>query len=157
MRSEPNLKNTFPPPHPPWCLCSSSWEHRDMGAMVSPSQVVYVAAQGEESLPCLSVGSFWWETVLHKLLQHESFPQAAVLPEVFLCGSLSTGCSSSKTAWSNVGQPKGHKPCQKNCSKLGLSSHESKVPCQEPAQAWASQGSGNGFKNHLDNAVRCIV
>lgn len=31
IRCEPNLKNTFPSLHSPWCLCPSHWEHRDMG------------------------------------------------------------------------------------------------------------------------------
>ena len=40
---------------------------------------------------CSSVGSLPREAVLHKLLQHESFPWAAVLHKLLQCGSLPQG------------------------------------------------------------------
>jgi len=39
------------------------------------------------TLPCSSVGSLSWERVLHKLLQHESFPHGAVLQRGSSVGS----------------------------------------------------------------------
>jgi len=41
--------------------------------------------------PCSSVRSLSQETVLHKLLQCESFPRAAALHELLQCGSLPQG------------------------------------------------------------------
>ena len=55
-----------------------------MGVAVSSSQVVSATSSslGKGLLtvfPCFSVGSLPWGTVLRELLQHESFPWAAIL------------------------------------------------------------------------------
>ena len=67
-----------------------------MGVWVSSSHVVSAtpSSSGGEGLtlfPCSSVGSLPRETVLHELLQCESFPQAAVLHKLLQCGSLPWG------------------------------------------------------------------
>jgi len=99
-----------------------------MGAVVSSSHVVSAApsSSGAEILtlcPCSSVRSLSWETVLHKLLQCESFPWAAPLHKLPQHGSLPTGCSPSGTGCSSMGPPRGHKPCQQTCSGVGSSPH----------------------------------
>jgi len=66
-----------------------------------------------------SMSSLSQETVLHKLLQHKSFPWAAALHKVPQCGSLPMGCSPSGTGCSNVGPPQGYKPSQQTCSSVG--------------------------------------
>lgn len=61
------------------------------------------------------------DTVLHKLLQHESFPQTAV--QELLQHVSSTGSAS----------------CQKTCSSVS-SPPQGRSSCQEPAPTWALQG-----------------
>jgi len=63
-----------------------------MGVTVSSSHVVSPAPSSSGGglltlFPCSSVRSLSWETVLHKLLQCESFPQAAALHELPQRGS----------------------------------------------------------------------
>jgi len=68
-----------------------------MGVAVSSSHVVSAAAPSSSGgglltlCPCSSVGSLSWETILHKLLQRESFPWAAALHELPQCGSFPWG------------------------------------------------------------------
>jgi len=100
-----------------------------MGVTVSSSHVVSAApcpsGGGLLTLcPCSSVGSLSQEAVLHKRLQHESFPWAAALPELPQRGSLPTGCSPSGTG----------------CSSMGP--HGVTSPGSKPALAWAPLSTG---------------
>jgi len=74
---------------------------------------------------CSNVRSLSRETVLHKLLQHESFPWAAALHELLQCGSF----------------PRGHKPCQQTCSGVGSSLHRSAGPGRSLLQCGLPTGS----------------
>jgi len=67
-----------------------------MGVAVSSSHVVSAAPSSSGGglltlCPCSTVGSLPRETVLHKLLQRESFLQAAVLHKLSQRGSLPWG------------------------------------------------------------------
>jgi len=95
------------PPTPPFFPDSTSLlislppppeRHRGMGngVVVSSSHIVSAAPSSSGGgllrlFPCSSVRSLSWETVLHKLLQHESFPWAAALHELPLRGSFPQG------------------------------------------------------------------
>ena len=96
MRNKTKSQNTFPPPLPSsWAQLHSrilyhppQW-HRGMGngvygQFITRYFLLLHPPQGEDSslFPCSSVGSLPQETVLHKLLQCESFPWAAVLQEL---------------------------------------------------------------------------
>jgi len=64
-----------------------------MGVVVGSAHVISAAPSSSGGrllalFQCSSVGSLPWETVLHQLLQHESFQQAKVLHELLQCGSL---------------------------------------------------------------------
>lgn len=52
---------------------------------------LYKSQNTLHSSPCSSMGPLPWGTVLHELLQHESFLWAAVLYELSQCGSLPQG------------------------------------------------------------------
>jgi len=74
-----------------------------MGVTVSSSHVVSdpPSSSGVGLLTffhCSSVRSLSQETVLHKCLQHKSFPRAAALHKLSQCGSLPMGCSPSEQA-----------------------------------------------------------
>jgi len=63
-----------------------------MGVVVSSSHIVSAAPSFSGGglltlFPCSSMGSRPWETVLHELLQRESFPRAAVLHRLLQRGS----------------------------------------------------------------------
>lgn len=62
------------------------------------------------------------ETVLHELLQHESFPWATVFPKVLQHGSF----------------PCGHKFCQQICCNMGSSLHVSTGPANKATSVQAS-------------------
>jgi len=101
-----------------------------MGVMVSLSHVVSAAPSSSGGglltlCPWSSVRSLSWETVLHKLLQCESFPQAAVLHKLPQCGSLPWGAvlqEQAGPAW----------------VPHGVTS-----PARKPAPAWASHSMGS--------------
>jgi len=134
MRNKNKSYNTFPPPLPSsqaqlysrilYLLSPSSIGGWGMGAVVSSSHVVCAAPSSSgvgllTLCACSSVGSHQWETVLHELLQCESFPWVAVLHKLLQCGSLPQGtvCQEQTTpAW------------------VPQKVHRS---CQEPAPAWA--------------------
>lgn len=59
--------------------------------------------------PCSSVGSLPQDTVLHYLLQCESFPQAVVLYQVLQHG-FPTGSQVLPAPCSHVGSPQSHNP-----------------------------------------------
>jgi len=114
-----------------------------MGVMVSSSHVVSAApsSSGGELLtlfPCSSVRSLSQETVLHKLLQCESFPRGAVLQEQAApewvphaatsppskpapaWAPLSTGPQVLAGACSSTGSPQGHSLLQAStCCGMG--------------------------------------
>jgi len=95
-----------------------------MGIVVSSSHVVSAAPASSGGgllmlCPFSSIGSLSRDTVLHKLLQHESFPRAAAPAWV-----PSTGCSPSGTGCSSVGP------------------HGVTSPASKPAPAWAPLSTG---------------
>ena len=99
-----------------------------MGVWVSSSHIVSAAPSssgggGLTLFPCSSMGSLPGETVLHKLLQRESFPRAAVLHKLLQCGS-----------------PAGSQVLPANLLQFGLLSPQVHRSCQEPAPVWASHG-----------------
>ena len=103
-----------------------------MGVTVSSSHVVSAAlsSSGVRFLtlfPCSSVRSLSRKTVLHKLLQRESFPGCSSSWTVPAC-VLPMGCSPSGTGCSSMGPPQGHKPWQQTCSGMGFSFHGSTGP-----------------------------
>lgn len=75
---------------------------------------------------CSSMGFFPWQSVLHNLLQHESFSLlgAAVLHKLLEHVSLPCGAvfqDHAAPAWVPL---QGHKCCQKTCSSVGSCLHE---------------------------------
>lgn len=104
---------------------------QEMGAAVSSSHFFSAAPSEEEEgllmlFSCSSVGSLPLEAIFHKLLERESFPQAAVHHEQLQHASLSTGHSPSGTNRCSVGSPWGHKFCQQACCSSSL--HGATVP-----------------------------
>ncbi|KAK4828209.1 hypothetical protein QYF61_024643 [Mycteria americana] len=102
-----------------------------------------------EELQTLTMGSLPRETVLHELLQHESFPQAAVLHEPAPAWVPSMGCSPSGTDCSSVGPPQGHKSCQQTCSSVGSSLHGPTGPARSLLQHRLPMGSQPPSGIHL--------
>jgi len=103
-----------------------------MGVMVSPSHVVSAAPSSSGGglltlCPCSSVKSLSRETVLHRLLQCESFPWAAALHELPQHRSFH-GVQSFRNRLLQCGSSRGHKPCQKTCCSVGSSLHGSTGP-----------------------------
>ena len=100
-----------------------------MGVAVSSSHVVPAAPSSSGGglltlFPCSSMGSLPRETVLHELLQRESFPPAAVLHELLQRGSLPWGAvlwEQTAPAW----------------VPRGVTS-----PASKPAPAWAPLSTG---------------
>jgi len=135
--------NTFPPPLPAsWAQLHSQFSlppppeqrrgsagRQGVGVTVSPSHVVSAApassAGGLLTLcPFSSMGSLPWDTVIHELLQRESFPQATVLHELLQRGSLPQGAvlqEQAAPAW----------VC-----------HGVTNPARKPALAWAPLSMG---------------
>jgi len=75
------------------CMKVGGW---GTGVAVSSSHVVSATPSSSGGglltlFPSFSVRSLSWETVLHKLLQGESFPWAAALHELPQCTSLPRG------------------------------------------------------------------
>ncbi|KAK4823971.1 hypothetical protein QYF61_008357 [Mycteria americana] len=94
--------------------------------------------------PCSSMGSLPRETVLHELLQHESFPWAAVLHELLQCGSLPRGAvlqEQTAPAW----DPTGSHVLPANLLQRGLLSPWVRKSCQEPAPTQDSHGVTASF------------
>jgi len=125
-----------------------------MGVVVSSSHAVSAAPSSSGGglltlCPCSSVRSLSQETVLHKLLQRESFPRAAALHKLPQRRSLPTGCSPSGTGCSSVGPPWGHKPCQQSCSGVGSSLHGSAGPDRSLLQRGLPTGSQPPSGIHL--------
>jgi len=97
-----------------------------MGAMVSSSHIVSASSSssGGGLLPCSSMRSLSWETVLHKLLQCESFPQAAALHKLPQCGCLPQGAI-----------------LQEQTAPVWVP-HGVTIPARKPAPAWAHLSMG---------------
>jgi len=100
-----------------------------MGVTVSSSHVVSAAPSSSGGglltlFPCFSVRSLSWETVLHKLLQRESFPWAAALPKLPQHGSFPQGAVLQEQA-APVWVP-----------------HGITSPASKPALAWAPLSMG---------------
>jgi len=98
-----------------------------MGVRVSSSHIVSAVPSSSGGglltlFPCSSVKS--WKSVLHNLLQSESFPQAAALHELPQHEVLPTRCSPSGTGCSSVGP------------------HWVTSPASKPAPAWAPLSTG---------------
>lgn len=79
-----------PAPNPSF-NSKSSLPYRGTGrwerGLWSVHHVVSISSSGMKPFPCSNMGSLTWKTVPHKLLQHESFPQVAVLQELLQRGS----------------------------------------------------------------------
>jgi len=99
-----------------------------MGIVVSLSHLSASPSSPEGGLLtlflCSSVRSLSQETFLHKVIQHESFPQAAALHKLLQCESLLIGCSPSGTGCFSVGP------------------HGVTSPASKPATAWAPLSMG---------------
>jgi len=100
-----------------------------MGVTVSSSHVVSAALSSSGGglltlFPCSSVRSLSCETVLHKLLQHDSFPRAAALPKLPQHGSFPQGAVLQEQA-APVWVP-----------------HGVTNPASKPALAWAPLSMG---------------
>jgi len=113
--------------------------------MVSSSHIVSAAPcpSGGRLLtvfPCSSVRSLSRETVLHKLLQCESFPWAAALCELPSVGPFH-GVQSFRNRLLHLGSPWGHQPCQQTCSSMGSSLHRSAGPGRNLLQCGSPHGS----------------
>jgi len=116
-----------------------------MWAVVSSSHVVSAAPSSSGGglltlCPCSSMRSFSRETVLHKVLQSESFPWAAALHKLFQHGSLPR-VQSFRNKLLQHGTPRGHKPCQQTCSSVGSSLHGSTRSSRSLLQHRSSMGS----------------
>jgi len=131
-----------------------------VGVAISSSHIVSAAPSSSGGglltlFPGSSLGSHPWDTVLHELLQPESFPWAAVLHKLLQCGSLpwdavlqeqtapawaplSTGAQVLPQACSSVGFPQVHSILQAStCSSMGSS-----PGCRwVSAPLWTSTGS----------------
>jgi len=130
-----------------------------MGIVVSSSLVLSAAPSSSGGglltfFPCSSMRSLSHETVVHELLQHQSFPQAAALHRLPQRGSLPMGCSPSGTGCSSVGPPRGHKPSQQNFSGIGSSLHGSAGPGRSLLQHGLPTGSQPPSGIHL---LQCRV
>jgi len=95
-----------------------------MGATVSLSHVVSASPSSSGGrfltlFPCSSVVSLTWETVLHKLLQRESFTRAAALHELPQCGSFPQGAGLQEQAL-QCGSPPGSQALPANLLWRGL-------------------------------------
>jgi len=122
-----------------------------MGVTVSSSHAVSAAPCSSgggvlDLFPCSSLTSLSRETVLHKLLQCESFPWDAALHELPQCGSLPQGAvpqEQAAPAW----VPTGSQALLADLLKHGLLSLWVRRSWQEPAPAWAPHGVTASFRH----------
>jgi len=139
MRNKTRSSNTIPPhlsssqaqlhSHFSTSCPPSGTKGRGMQVVVSSSYTVSAAPSSSGGglltlFPCSSLRSLSWETVLHKLLHHESSPQAAALHELPQRGSLPWGAvlqQQAAPAW----------------VPHGVTS-----PARKPAPAWAPLSTG---------------
>jgi len=122
-----------------------------MGVTVSSSHVVsaapYSSGVGLLTLcPCSSVGSLTWETVLHKVLQHESFPWAAALHKLPQHRSFH-GVQSFRNRLLQHGSPTGSQALPANLLRCGVLSPRVHRFLQEPAPVQALHGVTASFRH----------
>jgi len=123
-----------------------------MGVTVSSSHIASLSSSGEELLtlfPCSSVTFLRRETVLHKLLQHESFPRAAALHELPQSGSLPRAAVLQEQAAPAWVPHRGHKPCQQTCAGMGSTLYGSTGPGRSLLQHRLLTGSQPPLGIHL--------
>ena len=120
-----------------------------MGVMVSSSHIVAPCPSGGRLFtlfPCSKVRSLSRETVLHKLLQCKSFPQAAALHELPQHESLPWGAVLQKqaaAAWVHMAS----QALPTNLLQCGLLSPRVHRSWQKPAPAWAPHGVTAFFRH----------
>jgi len=112
-----------------------------MGVVVSSSHVVSATASSSGGrlltlFLCSSVRSLSWETVLHNLLQCESFPQAAALHEL----GPSHRVRSFRNRLLQRGSPTGSQALPANLLQRGLHSPQVHGSWQVPAPVQAPHG-----------------
>jgi len=122
-----------------------------MGVVVSSSHIVSAAPSSSGGglltlCPCSTVRSFSQETVLHKLLQCESFLRAAALHELPSVGP-SHGVQSFRNRLLQRGFPMGSQALPANLLWCGLLSPWVCRSCQEPALVWAPHGVAASFRH----------
>jgi len=120
-----------------------------MGVMVSSSHIVSAAPSSSGGglltlLPCTSVRSLSRETVVHKLVQRESFPWAAALYKLPQGGSFH-GVQSFRNRLLQHGSSTGSQALPANLLQHGLLSLRVHRSCQEPAPARAPHGVTASF------------
>jgi len=129
----------------------SDAEGQGMVVAVRSSHVVSAApsSSGEGLLtlyPCPSMRSLSQETVLHNLLQCESFPRAAALHQLPQRGSLPRAAvlqEQAAPAW----VPMGSQALPANLLRHGLLSPQVHRSWQEPAPAWAAHRVTASFRH----------
>jgi len=122
-----------------------------MGVTVSSSHIVsaapFLLLLGLLKLcPCSSLRFLSWETVLHKLLQRESFPRAAALHKLPQHGSFPQGAilqEQAPPAWVLTGS----QALPANLLRHGLHSARVRKSWQEPAPVWAPHGVTGSFRH----------
>jgi len=122
-----------------------------MGVGVSSSLVVSAAPSSSGGglltlCPCSSARSLSWETVLHKLLQCESFPQAAALHKLSQYGSFSRGAAlqeQAASAWVHTGS----QALPANLLRRGILSPWIHRSWQEPAPSHAPHRVTASFRH----------
>jgi len=124
-----------------------------MGVIVSSSHVVSAAPSSSGGglltlFPCSNMRSVSQETVLHKLLQHESFPWAAALHKLPQGGSFPGSAvlqEQAAPAW----VPTGSQALPAKLLRCGLLSPQVHRSWQEPAPAQGPQGVTASFRHPL--------
>ena len=162
MRNKIKFYSIFPPPLPSswaqlyswilYLLIPSSAGGQGMGVVVSSSHVVSAAFSSTGGgllthFPCSNVGSLPCETVLHKLLQCESFPRAAGLHKLLHCGSLPQAAAfqeQTTPVWVHHGITSPASKPALGWDPLSPWVHRS---CQEPAAARTPHGVTTSFRH----------
>jgi len=122
-----------------------------MGVVVSSSHIVSAApsSSGGRLLtlcPCSTMRSLSQETVLHKLLQCESFPRAAALHELPSVGPFHR-VQSFRNRLLQRGSPMGSQALPANLLWCGLLSPWVHRSWQEPTPVWAPHGVTASFRH----------
>jgi len=122
-----------------------------MGVTVSSSHIISASPSSSGGglltlCPCFSVRALSWQTILHKLLQLESFPQAVALHKLPLHGSLPRGAvlqEQAAPAW----VPHGSQALSANLLWRRFLSPRVHRSCQEPASARAPHRVTASFRH----------
>lgn len=137
------------------CLWSTSLQEaqRDgewgLPSVHHTSSLPLLPPQGVDSShsPCFSMGFLPWDTVLHKLLPHEFFPQTTVLLKLLQKWVPSTGNSPSGTDCSCAGPPWIHRSYQEPSSVWAF--HTVTTSFGHPlALAWGPPLAAGGYLLH---------